>query len=135
MSQSLISLETAHAHLRLGDDTSLDSLVVDYLEMAVGIADDYTNRHLASEFTSENLPPAIKAALLLILGTLLDNESDVVVGRSVAPLPLTAEKLLQPWRIHPYSMPETSEEPEPTPDEDGFITAQRIVRYKPDSDV
>ena len=108
MSQSLISLETAHAHLRLGDDTSLDSLVADYLEMAIGIADDYTNRKLCDEFTSENLPPAIKAALLLILGTLLDNEADVVVGRSVASLPMTAEKLLQPWRVHPYSMPEES---------------------------
>lgn len=114
MSQSLISLETAHAHLRMGDDTSLDTLIADYLEMAIGIADDYTNRSLCDEFTSENLPPAIKAALLLILGTLFDNEADVVVGRSVAQLPLTAEKLLQPWRVHPYSMPEESEE-EPLP--------------------
>ena len=110
MSQSLISLETAHAHLRLGDDTSLDSLVADYLEMAIGIADDYTNRHLCDEFTSEDLPPAIKAALLLILGTLLDNESDTVVGRSVAQIPMTAEKLLQPWRIHPYGDGEPEED-------------------------
>lgn len=112
MSQSLISLETAHAHLRLGDDTSLDTLVADYLEMAVGIADDYTNRSLDDEFTSENLPPAIKAALLLILGTLFDNEADTVIGRSVAQIPLTAEKLLQPWRIHPYG---EGEEEEPLP--------------------
>lgn len=110
MSQSLISLETAHAHLRLGDDTSLDSLVADYLEMAIGIADDYTNRHLCDEFTSEDLPPAIKAALLLILGTLFDNEADTVIGRSVAQIPLTAEKLLQPWRIHPYGEGEPEEE-------------------------
>ncbi len=102
MSQSLISLETAHAHLRLGDDNSLDALVADYLEMAVGLADDMTNRHLDTEFTSETLPPAIKAALLLILGTLFDNEADTVIGRSVAQIPLTAEKLLMPWRIHPY---------------------------------
>ena len=110
MSQSLISVETAHAHLRLGDDTSLDTLVADYLEMAVGIADDYTNRSLDDEFTSENLPPAIKAALLLILGTLFDNEADTVIGRSVAQIPLTAEKLLQPWRIHPYGEGESEEE-------------------------
>lgn len=102
MSQSLISLESAHAHLRLGDDTSLDTLVADYLEMAIGIADDVTNRSFCDEFTSENLPPAIKAAILLILGTLFDNEADTVIGRSVAQMLLTAEKLLLPWRIHPY---------------------------------
>lgn len=132
MSQSLISLETAHAHLRLGDDTSLDSLVADYLEMAIGIADDYTNRKLCDEFTSENLPPAIKAALLLILGTLLDNEADVVVGRSVASLPMTAEKLLQPWRIHPYG--DGGADPDAT-DAEGYVTRTRKVRYKPDSNV
>ena len=131
MSQSLISLETAHAHLRLGDDTSLDTLVADYLEMAVGIADDYTNRSLDDEFTAENLPPAIKAALLLILGTLFDNEADTVVGRSVASLPMTAEKLLQPWRIHPYSMPEQEPDPD-APDAEGYVTRTRVVRFKPD---
>jgi len=132
MSQSLISLETAHAHLRLGDDTSLDSLVADYLEMAIGIADDYTNRSLNTEFTSENLPPAIKAALLLILGTLFDNEADVVVGRSVAPLPVTAKTLLQPWRVHPYG--DGGNDPD-APDAEGYVTRTRVVRYKPDSNV
>ena len=127
MSQSLISLEAAHAHLRLGDDTSLDALVADYLEMAVGIADDITNRHLATEFTSANLPPAIKAALLLILGTLLDNEADTVIGRSVAQIPLTAEKLLLPWRIHPYGDGDS----EPTPPSN---IRYRIVRL-PDENV
>ena len=72
------------------------------LEMAVGIASDYTNRDVAS-YPEETLPPAIKAAVLLILGTLFDNESDALVGRSVSQLPLTAEKLLLPWRVHPYS--------------------------------
>lgn len=114
MSQSLISLESAHAHLRLGDDTSLDTLVADYLEMAIGIADDVTNRSLNDEFTSENLPPAIKAAILLILGTLFDNEADTVIGRSVAQIPLTAEKLLLPWRIHPYGAGGSDEEETPS---------------------
>ena len=132
MSQSLISLETAHAHLRLGDDTSLDSLVADYLEMAIGIADDYTNRKLCDEFTSEDLPPAIKAALLLILGTLFDNEADTVIGRSVAQIPMTAEKLLQPWRIHPYG--DGGADPD-APDAEGYVTRTRKVRYKADSNV
>ena len=98
-----ISLELAKAHLRIGDDTSLDTLLEQYLEMAFAIAEDYTNRKLTQEFSAESLPASIRAAILLILGTLLDNEADVVVGRSVAQLPLTAEKHLQPWRVHPYS--------------------------------
>ena len=98
-----ISLELAKAHLRIGDDTSLDALIEQYLEMAFAIAEDYTNRKLTQEFSAESLPASIRAAILLILGTLFDNETDVVVGRSVAQLPLTAEKLLQPWRVHPYS--------------------------------
>ena len=98
-----ISLELAKAHLRIGDDTSLDALIEQYLEMAFAIAEDYTNRKLIEGYSEENLPASIRAAILLILGTLFDNEADVVVGRSVAQLPLTAEKLLQPWRVHPYS--------------------------------
>ena len=97
-----ISLDLAKAHLRIGDDTSLDTLIEQYMEMAFAIAEDYTNRKLAQEFSAESIPASIKAAVLLILGTLFDNEADVVVGRSVAQLPLTAERLLQPWRVHPY---------------------------------
>lgn len=53
-------------------------------------------------YSKETIPSAIKAAILLILGTLYDNESDNIVGRSVSELSLTAEKLLLPWRITPY---------------------------------
>lgn len=103
MSESTISLELARQHLRVGDDHSLDSLIGEYLGMAVGIASDFTNRNIRDEYTEETIPPAIKSAVLLILGTLFDNESDALVGRSVSQLPLTAEKLLLPWRVHPYS--------------------------------
>lgn len=53
-------------------------------------------------YNKDNIPPAIKAAILLILGTLYDNESDNLVGRTVSELSLTAEKLLLPWRVTPY---------------------------------
>lgn len=53
-------------------------------------------------YSKESIPPAIKTAILLILGTLYDNESDNIVGRSVSELSLTAEKLLLPWRVTPY---------------------------------
>ena len=49
-------------------------------------------------YDRDNIPPAI----LLILGTLYDNESDNLVGRSVSELSLTAEKLLLSWRVTPY---------------------------------
>lgn len=109
-----MSLELAKSHLRIGDDTSLDALIAQYLEMAFGIAEDYTNRNLRQEFSAESLPAAIRAAVLLTLGTLFDNEADVVVGRSVAQLPLTAERLLQPWRVHPYSTDSAPTLPEGT---------------------
>jgi hypothetical protein len=80
------------------------------------LADDYEPMlHVDGEYEGQRLyvkavvgynvntvPPAIKAAILLILGTLYDNESDNVVGRSVSELSLTAEKLLAPWRVTPY---------------------------------
>ena len=53
-------------------------------------------------YSKDTIPPAIKAAILLMLGTLYDNESDNLVGRSVSELSLTAEKLLAPWRVTPY---------------------------------
>ncbi len=166
-----ITLELARQHLRLGDDTSNDTLVLAKLEMAVSAAEDMTGRlirgrtvgfhvlcpagdtillpmpahtagvtelsvpgvkipksqytllpadydpvlHIDGEYggrrvyvkavvgyTQTSLPPVIKAAILLLLGTLYDNESDVIVGRSVSELSLTAEKLLAPWRVTPY---------------------------------
>ncbi|CDN30627.1 hypothetical protein BN938_0522 [Mucinivorans hirudinis] len=96
-----ISLELAKAHLRVGDSSHDDELIAAKLEMAFGVAEDATNRTLRTMSVDE-LPPAVCAAILLILGTLYDNESDNVVGRSVSELSLTAEKLLLPWRITPY---------------------------------
>lgn len=166
-----VSLKLARAHLRLGDARHDDALVEAKIEMAIGIAEDFTGRiirqsyvefdvllgvgdesvslpihtsdvvgvsclgtaipddeyvHLAGEYghqlmllnskyegkklsvqavvgySRETIPPAIQAAILLLLGTLYDNESDNLVGRSVSSLSITAEKLLAPWRVTPY---------------------------------
>lgn len=102
MAELPISLELAKAHLRVGDATHDDELIAEKLMMAFGVAEDLTNREIRTEYTHETIPPAIKAAILLILGTLYDNESDQIVGKSVSELSLTAEKLLQPWRVTPY---------------------------------
>jgi hypothetical protein len=45
---------------------------------------------------------------------------------------MTAEKLLQPWRIHPYG--DGGADPD-APDAEGYVTRTRKVRYKPDSNV
>lgn len=67
---------------------------------------EYVGKELTINFKcgydSKTIPKSIKAAILLILGTLYDNESDHVVGRSVSQLNLTADKILQQWRLMPY---------------------------------
>lgn len=165
-----ISLKLARQHLRLGDAMHDDALIEAKIEMALGIAEDFTGRTIRERYiefrvlldesslsvplpnhtsrvvgvsclgitlpdedyetfindyecrmtvtnnysgkmlnvqaivgySKETLPPAIQAAVLMILGTLYDNESDNLVGRSVSNLSLTAEKLLLPWRVTPY---------------------------------
>ena len=102
----LITLSLAKAHLRVGDSNHDDELIGEKILMAFGVAEDLTNREIRKDYTPATLPPAIKAAVLLILGTLYDNESDQIVGRSVSELSLTAEKLLLPWRVTPYPITE-----------------------------
>lgn len=46
-----------------------------------------------------NVPYAIKAAILLITGTLFANRETIVIGQSVALLPWAAEQLLRRYRV------------------------------------
>lgn len=55
-----------------------------------------------SGYDSETIPNAMKAAILLILGTIYDNESNDVIGRITSQLSITAEKLLQKYKLSPY---------------------------------
>lgn len=50
-------------------------------------------------YDSSSLPGAIHAAVLLILGNLYENEADVIVGRSVSQIPMSAKSLLMPYRL------------------------------------
>lgn len=52
-------------------------------------------------FDEQTVPRGIVAAVLLTLGTLYDNESDEIVGRSVGALTTSAERLLSRYRITP----------------------------------
>lgn len=48
------------------------------------------------------LPGNIEAAVQLMAGTLCEADGDAIIGRSVSSLPITAERLLNPYRISPY---------------------------------
>lgn len=49
---------------------------------------------------SENVPGAIKAAIKLIVGNLYQNRETIVLGQTVAQIPMSAEFLLRKHRIH-----------------------------------
>lgn len=46
------------------------------------------------------VPPAIKAAILLIVGDLYKHREDAQIGATVESLPFTAERLLRPHRVY-----------------------------------
>lgn len=48
------------------------------------------------------LPGNIEAAVTLRAGTLCEADGDAIIGRSVSALPVTVERLLNPYRITPY---------------------------------
>lgn len=48
------------------------------------------------------LPGSIEAAIQLMAGTLCEADGDAIIGRSVNTLPLTADRLLTPYRMTPY---------------------------------
>lgn len=110
-----ISLESARRHLRLGDYQGDDEVVLEKLAIAIAVAEDYTNRPIKQiekmsasgemvkvGYDKNSLPGGIKGGVLLILGMLYDNESDVVIGRITSQLPWSAKMMLKPHRVIPY---------------------------------
>jgi uncharacterized phiE125 gp8 family phage protein len=53
----------------------------------------------ASTDASLHIPEAIKQAILLIISTLYENRENIVIGQTIANIPMGAEALLQPFRI------------------------------------
>lgn len=49
-----------------------------------------------------NVPAPIKAALLLMLGTLYENRQDVVIGQTAIQMPWSVKALLDPYRIYSH---------------------------------
>lgn len=106
-----ISLDVAMLHLRAEDgDISHVELL---LEAAEDSAEQYINRRfyadteaLAAAVLDGSAGPnpilanaSIKAACLLILGSLYSNREDVVIGTISSELPMGSRSLLTPYRV------------------------------------
>lgn len=47
----------------------------------------------------ENVPASIKAAIMLISGTLYENRETIIIGQTAVELPFAAEHLMRPFRV------------------------------------
>ena len=56
-------------------------------------------RFVAGYGTAAEVPASIKAALLLMLGTLYENRSEVVIGQTAVVMPFAAQVLLRPFQV------------------------------------
>ena len=122
---AIVDIETAMHHLRADVDDLADVQLK--LDAAVEVAEQYIGKRIyadAAEARTARLQatidletadehdsygfvmqsraiaknPAIEIAVLIILGTLYAHREDVVVGASVAELPIAATHRLQPYR-------------------------------------
>ena len=101
----MIDRELVKKHLRVFA-TDEDQLIDLYIAAAVDTAEQYLNRKLyaQSETVPEDdedglvLPPAVEAAILLIVGQLYEFRENVISGTIVAQLPNGAESLMWPYR-------------------------------------
>lgn len=55
--------------------------------------------YIAGYASAAEVPAAIKAAILLMLGNLYENRSDVVIGRTAVVMPFAAQVLLLPLQV------------------------------------
>lgn len=91
----IVSLAEAKLHLRVSS-TDEDTLITLYAQAASDNIKSYLNRDIPVD-NNNNVPPAIKAACLLMIGDLYENRETIVTGASIDILP-TAKNLLYPYR-------------------------------------
>lgn len=103
---SIITLAAAKLHLRV-DHSDEDTLIQMYLDGCEQAASNYLNRNLYASSIGSDLDglvmtDAVKAAVLLQVGTLYQNRESVTqqAGGNVIELPLGVKWLLDPYRIN-----------------------------------
>lgn len=106
-----IALDDAMQHVRAEEEDR--SQVQLFLDAAEDSASQFMNRKFFSDSDSLDaavlsgeagiapivLNPSVRAACLLILGSLFENREDVVIGTISSELPLGSRSLLTPYRV------------------------------------
>ena len=106
----MVDLDVVKQHCRIDTDfTGDDALLGIYTGAAARYVQNWTRRTLyenedspgyADDPDSILLNDDVKAAMLLLIGHWYANRESVVIGETVAQVPLAVEALLQPYRIY-----------------------------------
>lgn len=93
----ILTLAEVKTHLRVGSDTSEDSLITTYITAAREYVEGYQNRIYLStdeEVTAETMTGLEKAACLLLIGHWYENRQAVVLGTPPSDVPFAVKALL-----------------------------------------
>ena len=93
----ILTLAEVKTHLRVGSDTSEDSLITTYITAAREYVEGYQNRIYLStdeEVIAETMTGIEKAACLLLIGHWYENRQAVVLGTPPSEVPFTVKALL-----------------------------------------
>lgn len=93
----ILTLAEVKTHLRVGSDTSEDSLMTTYITAAREYVEGYQNRIYLStdeEVTAETMTGIEKAACLLLIGHWYENRQAVVLGTPPSEVPFAVKALL-----------------------------------------
>ena len=93
----ILTLAEVKTHLRVGSDTSEDSLITTYITAAREYVEGYQNRiYLSTDegITAETMTNLEKAACLLLIGHWYENRQAVVLGTPPSEVPFAVKALL-----------------------------------------
>jgi uncharacterized phage protein (predicted DNA packaging) len=93
----ILTLAEVKTHLRVGSDTSEDSLITTYITAAREYVEGYQNRIYLStdeEVTAETMTGVEKAACLLLIGHWYENRQAVALGTPPSEVPFAVKALL-----------------------------------------
>ena len=93
----ILTLAEVKTHLRVGSDTSEDSLITTYITAAREYVEGYQNRvYLSSDeaVEAETMTGIERAACLLLIGHWYENRQAVVLGTPPSEVPFAVKALL-----------------------------------------